>query len=95
MLPSDSCTKLSLLFEKKESKPSSLSSVQPSPWASFEYLIPGFRPGEFVLQFTHDAVSLSERRVYLRCGLLFLMAIARAFFVPIMMTSFLALVIPV
>ena len=45
--------------------------------------------------FTHDAASLSERRVYLRWGLLFLMAMARAFFVPIKMTSFLARVIPV
>jgi len=53
------------------------------------------KPGEFVLDLTHDAASLSERRVYLRWGLLFLMAMARAFFVPIMMTSFFALVIPV
>jgi hypothetical protein len=44
---------------------------------------------------THDAASLSERSVYLRWGLLFLMAMARAFFVPIMTTSFFALVIPV
>jgi hypothetical protein len=55
--------------------------------ASLEDLIPGFRPGEFILQLTHDAASLCERSVYLRWGLLFLMAMARAFFVPIMMTS--------
>jgi hypothetical protein len=44
-------------------------------------------PGEFIFQFTHDATSLSEIRVYLRWCLLFLMAMARAFFVPIRMTS--------
>jgi hypothetical protein len=52
-------------------------------------------PEGFVLQFAHDAISLSERRVNLRWGLLFLIAMARAFFVPIMMSSLLALVIPV
>ena len=58
MLPSDSCTRAFPSFRTKEPRPSSLSSVQPSPWAGFEYFVARFRPGEFVLQFTGKVSGL-------------------------------------
>jgi hypothetical protein len=60
-----------------------------------EDFISGFRPGKFVFEFCHYVESLTERFVNLNWGLLLLMAIARAFLVPISTTNFLALVMPV
>jgi hypothetical protein len=42
----------------KPSIPVSIIGKPVLPGASLKDLIPGFRPGEFVLQFAHDAASL-------------------------------------
>jgi hypothetical protein len=74
-------------------------SLHPLPQSGITHISPHpYIPTLYALRSTpypYPSASLSLSLVYRFCGLLFLMAMARAFFVPTRTTSFLPLVIPV